>query len=101
MFLRALAGLEEEAARAWPRICGFEIRPFSTFSAYPTPPWGHVLVLFKAYLDDSGAPTKGHAFLTIAGYAADVRGWDHFEKRWASALRDAGVSYDGKWVMTG
>jgi hypothetical protein len=77
----------------WPRICGQEIRPFETFSVFPSPREDHVLALFRAYLDDSGAPTGGHKFLTVAGYAAEVSGWKDFDRRWAEALQGAGVPY--------
>jgi hypothetical protein len=51
------------------------------------------MVLFKAYLDDSGAPHGGHAFMTIAGYVADEAGWTNFERRWADELAWARVPY--------
>ena len=51
------------------------------------------MVLLKAYLDDSGAPHGGHAFLTIAGYVANEAGWAHFEQRWSEELARSGVPY--------
>jgi hypothetical protein len=58
-------------------------------SAINTLPEDHLMVLLKAYLDDSGAPHGGHTFMTIAGYVADVTGWTHFEQRWRPSLHGA------------
>ncbi len=82
-----------KASRAWPIVRGQEIRPFDTRSALPTPSPEHILLLYRAYLDDSGAPSGGHSFLTIAGYAATVESWREFEGRWAQTLRAYGVPY--------
>jgi hypothetical protein len=88
---RGLAALrEQENEKAWPTICGLQYRPFRTFSVYPTtPPRGHVLILFKAYLDDSG--DASHSFMSVAGYVSDD--WGYFESQWRSVLREAGVPY--------
>jgi hypothetical protein len=52
------------------------------------------VVLLKAYLDDSGdADSATETHLTIGGYLADEHGWEYFEPRWATLLKEAGVPY--------
>lgn len=49
-----------------------------------------VVVVLTAVFDESGSH-DGARYVTIAGYAATVVGWEKFSVRWVQALRDARV----------
>jgi hypothetical protein len=70
------------------------IRSLQSFSAYITPPRGHLMGVLKGYLDDSGdEPDPGCNCVVYAGYVGEIDEWKKLETEWITALAEADLPY--------
>ena len=67
---------------------------FTDFSVFPSPRPNWVMVMLRAYFDDSGEEMDPqHKACSLFGYAADGTKWPAFETAWQAALDKAGMPY--------
>jgi len=62
------------------------------FSIFNRQERGRLLVILKAYMDDSGEETSQHEFISLFGYVGDEVDWGDLEPLWAQALEKEGIS---------
>lgn len=67
---------------------------FTDFSVFPSPRPNWVMVMLRAYFDDSGEEMDPqHKACSLFGYATDGTKWPIFEMAWQAALDNAGMPY--------
>jgi hypothetical protein len=71
-----------------------EIIHIRDLSVFPTPPKDALMVVLKAYFDDSGEEIDpAHKVCSLAGYIGDAKAWRRFEKEWPKALKEQNIEY--------
>ncbi len=67
---------------------------FPDLSIFPNPLGHHLMVIIRAYLDNSGEEDDPqHKVCSLAGYVTTVKKWRKFEKLWKQTLRQYKVPY--------
>lgn len=75
------------------QISGKYLR-FTDFSVFPSPRPNWVMVMLRAYFDDSGEEMDPqHKACSLFGYATDGTKWPIFEMAWQTALDNTGMPY--------
>ncbi len=66
----------------------------SDLSVFPNPSGHHLMVILKAYLDNSGEEDDPqHKVCSLAGYVTTIKKWCKFEKLWKQILKQYKVPY--------